>query len=198
MRVSLIAAFALLASSALAGDLLQTLDPQGRQMLDPIRKEALRPTELVARLHLPPNAVVADIGAGPGFFTLPLAHAVPKGYVLAADIRDDYLAVVRERAAREGLANVRTKRIPPDAPGLDPHSVDVAFLCQVDHYLRDRASYFAALLPALKPGGRIVLVNYERYRAADIEAAQRVGLRVVDEWTPTPPFFMMVLTKGAK
>lgn len=174
------------------------LDPQARAMLDPIRNEALRPTELVALLRLVSNATVADVGAGPGFFTLPLARAVPRGQVIAADIRDDYLAIVSARAAEAGLRNVRTQRIPTDRPGLAPRSIDVAFLCQVDHYLRDRASYFAALVPALKPGGRIVLVNYERYRAPDRAAARAVGLRVVDEWTPSPPFFMMVLTPEQK
>jgi SAM-dependent methyltransferase len=197
-RLTLIATFALFAFSARAGSPTDSLDPQGRQMLDPIRNQALHPSDLIARLHLAPNAVVADIGAGPGFFTLPLARALPRGYVLATDVREDYLAVTRERAAREGVRNIRTRRIPPDEPALDPRSIDVAFLCQVDHYLRDRARYFAALLPALKPGGRVVLVNYERYRAPDLEAAKSIGLRVVDEWWPSPAFFMMTLVRGSK
>jgi hypothetical protein len=71
--------------------------------------------------------------------------------------------------------------------------VDLVLLCQVDHYLIDRARYFAALLPALRPRGRLVLVNYRRHRAADLAAAHEVGLRVLDEWSPSPPFFVMVL-----
>jgi SAM-dependent methyltransferase len=173
----------------------EELDAQGRNMLDPLRNEALRPSELIKRLNLAPDLVIADIGAGPGFFTLPLAHAVPKGYVLATDIRDDYLAFLLQRARREKLANVRIERVPPDDPALAPRSIDVAFLCQVDHYLRNRQRYFEAIIPALKPGARIVLVNYQRYRAADLEAATRVGLHVVSEWAPSPPFFMMVLAK---
>src|SRR5438105_5885682 len=94
------------AAVGLAEDPERALDPQGRAMLDPIRTQALHPEELVTRLHLAPDATVADVGAGPGFLTLYLARAVPKGQVIAADIRDDYLAVTAARAARAGLSNV--------------------------------------------------------------------------------------------
>ena len=169
------------------------LDGQGRAMLDPLREESLRPAELIARLHLRADAVVADVGAGPGFLTLPLARAVPHGIVIAADIRADYLALAAERATAAKLINVRTRVIPADRPALDPRSVDLALLCQVDHYLRDRASYFAALIPALRPGGRIALINYVRYRDADLVAARQAKLHVVDEWRPSAPFFMIIV-----
>jgi SAM-dependent methyltransferase len=169
------------------------LDGMGRQMLDPLREQTLRPTELVARLKLRADATVADVGAGPGFLTLPLARAVRKGTVLATDIRADYLAVAAERAADAGLPNVRTRVVPPDHPQLEAHSLDLILLCQVDHYLADRVAYFAELLPALRPGGRVVLVNYVRNREAAIEAAHKVGLQIVDEWRPSPPFFMAIL-----
>jgi SAM-dependent methyltransferase len=187
-----IALLLLLAAPSHARDDLPTLDPQGRAMLDPIRKEALRPEQLVARLGVAPTATIADIGSGPGFLTLPLAKAVPRGRVIAADIRDDYLAVVNARAARAGLANVRTRRIPPERPGLEPASLDIALLCQVDHYLRDRAGYLAALVPLLRRDGRVVLINYQRYRAADEAAARQARLRIVDDWAPSPGFFMLV------
>jgi SAM-dependent methyltransferase len=169
------------------------LDGQGRAMLDPIREQALRPQALLARLRLAPTAVVADIGAGPGFLTLPLARAVPRGRVVATDVRADYLAVLLARAKQAGATNVRTRVVTPERPGLEARSVDVALLCQVDHQLADRAAYFAALVPALRVGGRIVLVNYARYRDADLEAARRAGRRVGDEWAPSPPVFALVL-----
>jgi tRNA A58 N-methylase Trm61 len=151
---------------------------------------------MVARLELRPDAVVADVGAGPGFLTLPLARAVPRGSVIATDIRADYLAVATERAAAAGLRNVRTRVVPRDHPGLAPRSVDVIVLCQVDHYLKDRAAYFAELTAALRPGGRIILVNYERNREAALAAARKVGWRIVEEWQPSPPFFLVILTPG--
>jgi len=72
--------------------------------------------------------------------------------------------------------------------------VDVALLCQVDQYLPDRVAYFRKLLPSLRPRGRLVLVNYLEFRAADLAAAHTLGLKVIDEWQPSPGFFMMVLT----
>jgi ubiquinone/menaquinone biosynthesis C-methylase UbiE len=169
------------------------LDGMGRQMLDPLREQILHPAELVSRLSLRPDARVADVGAGPGFLTLTLARAVPRGTVLATDIRADYLAVAAERAAAAGLRNVRTRVVPPDRPALDARSIDVAILCQVDHYLADRAVYLTALVPALKPGGRIVIVNYAEHRDAVLAAARRAGLRVVDEWQPSVGFFVVAL-----
>ena len=163
-------------------------------MLDPIRVEALHPSELVARLGLRPDATISDIGAGPGFLTLLLAQAVPRGHVIATDVRPAYLAVLTKRAAQAGLRNVKTRLVSSDAPGLEPHSVDLAILCQVDHYLRDRGRYLAALAETLRPRGRIVLVNYARYRAADLEAARSASLRVIEGWNPSPPFFAMVLS----
>jgi ubiquinone/menaquinone biosynthesis C-methylase UbiE len=173
------------------------LDAQGRAMLDSLREEALRPAALIARLALAPDDVIADVGAGPGFLTLPLARAVPRGRVIATDVRADYLAVAAERAARAGLENVRTRVVPADRPGLDPRSINLAILCQLDHYLKDRAAYFAALVPALRRDGRIALINYARYREADLAAARAAGLRVVDEWAPSPPFFLLVLAPAA-
>jgi ubiquinone/menaquinone biosynthesis C-methylase UbiE len=183
-------AFMFVASVALAD---AKLDAMGQQMLDPLREQTLHPSELVARLKLRPDAVVADVGAGPGFLTLPLARAVPRGSVVATDIRADYLAVATQRATAAGVRNVTTRVVAPDHPGLDPRSIDLVLLCQVDHYLTDRVRYLGELLPALRPGGRVVLVNYQRYREADLAAARKLGLRVTDEWIPSPPFFAIVL-----
>lgn len=190
MRLAL-AALALSASAWAA----PPLDGQGRGMLQPIREEALRRDDLIRRLKLPPTAVVADVGAGPGFFTLPLAQAVPRGRVIALDVRGDYLENLRERAASAKLANIDTRVVEPAHPGLPPASIDLAFLCQVDHYLPDRAAYFVDLVRALKPGGRLVVVNFDKYRDPDLAAAKAAGLRVVDEWRPNPPFFAAVFSR---
>jgi trans-aconitate methyltransferase len=168
---------------------LLALDGQGQAMLDPLREKILKPAEIIARLHLPPNAVVADVGAGPGFFVEHLARAVPKGRVIATDIRRDYL----DHIAARRLPNVVTKLAPADDPSLPP--VDLALLCQVDQYLRDRADYFSRLERTLRPKGRIVLVNYVEFRAADLAAAARAHLAVSEEWQPSAGFFMMVLSR---
>ncbi len=189
--------FALLVTLSLQAVVARAdLDAQARAMLDPIREEALRPRELIARLRLPPTAVIADIGAGPGFLAIPIARAVPRGVVIATDIRREYLDVLSTRAKEAKLTNVQTRLVESERPGLDTKSIDVALLCQVDHYLKDRTAYLTALLPALRPGGRMVLVNYNRFREADLTAARQAGLRVVDEWTPSVAFFMIALSPG--
>jgi ubiquinone/menaquinone biosynthesis C-methylase UbiE len=169
----------------------QPTDP----MLDPLRTELLRPAELIDRLHLEPNARVADIGAGPGFWTLSLARAVPRGRVIATDIRPEPLATLRDRARAQGLDNIETHLTPADDPQLDPASIDLVFLCQVDQYLPDRRRYLAKLARTLAPGGRIVLVNYARYLEPDLEAARTSSLAASEPWRPSSAFFSLVLTR---
>jgi trans-aconitate methyltransferase len=164
-------------------------------MLDPIRHQGLRPAELIARLQLAPTAVVADVGAGPGFLTVPLASAVPRGRVIATDVRADYLAMAAERTRAAGLHNVEIRTTPADDPRLAPGELDLALLCQVDQLLPDRVRYFRRLAAALKPNGRLALVNWARFRAADLEAATAAGFRLVDEWSPSAPLFLVVFSR---
>jgi predicted O-methyltransferase YrrM len=163
-------------------------------MLDPRRDGQLRPSELIARLGLRSDAVVADIGAGPGYFTLPLAATVPDGRVIATDVEPRFLELAVARARARGLRNIVVQPAPRDRPGLEAGSIDLAFLCQVDQSLGDRAAYLRALVPSLRPGGRIALVNTVAHRAADLAAADAAALRVVDEWQPSPSFFLLLLT----
>ena len=174
-----------------------TLDPAGRLLLDPVRDDALRPQALLARLRLPADAIVADIGAGPGYLTLPLAAAVSAGRVIAIDLRSDYLAVLSARAQAAKLRNIETRVSAVDDPKLLADSIDLAVLCQVDHYLPDRAAYLSRLRAALHPGGRIALINYSRYEEADQAAAEAAGLRIVDEWSPSVAFFLLLLAPDA-
>jgi ubiquinone/menaquinone biosynthesis C-methylase UbiE len=191
-------------SAVLFGALLRpdvspvALDWAGKAMLEPLRFHALVPQDLVARLRLEPTSTVADVGAGPGFMTEFLARAVPQGHVIATDIKSDYLRVLSARMRRAGIANVETQVTSRESPELAPASVDLVFLCQVDHYLADRVAYLRTIIPSLRPGGRIVLVNYARYREPDLSAAQALSLRVVDEWSPSPPFFVLVLAPGGE
>jgi hypothetical protein len=113
--------------------------------------------------------------------------------VIATDVRADYLALAAGRARQAGLSNVETRATPADDPRLAAGEIDHALLCQVDQRLPDRARYFRRLTAALKPRGKLALVNWARFRDADLAAAREAGLRVVDEWSPTPPFFLLVL-----
>jgi SAM-dependent methyltransferase len=165
------------------------LDGMGKAMLDPTRLDIMRIDALVARLHLAPEALVADLGAGPGAFSHALARAVPRGKVIALDLKPAYLARIEADARAAGAHNIETRLIGPDASGLGAGEVDLVFLCQVDHYLRDREAYLRALAPALRPGGRIVVVNYLRERDTIEAIAARLGWREVDRWEPVMGFF---------
>lgn len=189
-----LAAPGILVAASAADSGVPPLDFQGSLMLDPHRRAELDPSALVERLALPAGAHVADVGAGPGFLTLVLAQAVPEGRVIATDINPDYLAVVANRARHANLRNVETRRVPAEHPLLASASVDLALLCQVDHYLADRQRYFAELVPALRPGGRIAVVNFEPYQPAVEAAGRQVGWRVTDSWSPSPGVFLLVFS----
>jgi SAM-dependent methyltransferase len=172
---------------------LAGLSHEAQAMLVRLREEALHPDELVRRLQLRPDATVADIGAGPGFFSARLARAVPRGRVIATDLDERSLAFLERRAERAHLGNLEVRRAVADRPGLDEGSLDLAFLSQVDHALADRTDYFSRLRATLRPGGRIAIVNSVRYRDANLASAAAAGLRVVDEWRPTRPFTVLLL-----
>ncbi len=196
-RGARIAAWLLIAAcaSAVPARAADDLDAQGRLMLAPARYDELRPEILVARLRLRASAVVADVGAGPGFLTLVMARAVPRGRVVATDVNASYLGVAARRAREAGVANVETRVVTPDDPGLGTRAVDAAVLLQVDHLLADRRAYLGNLATALRPRGRIVIVNFEAYRRDAIAAARAAGLEIVDEWRPSERYFAVVLVK---
>jgi ubiquinone/menaquinone biosynthesis C-methylase UbiE len=172
------------------------LDVPGQAMLHPARAQALRPTELIARLGIASDATVADVGAGPGWLTLPLARAVPRGRVIATDIRADYLTVAAQRADEAGLDNVEMRVVAADDPGLAGTSIDLALLCQVDAYLPDRARYFARLARSLRAGGRLAIVSQRRHREAVLDAARQAGFTLTDEWAPSPGYVLVVWRRG--
>ena len=121
-----------------------------------------KPDEVVALLDLRRGEVVADLGAGGGYFTFRFASAVgPEGIVYAIDVDGGMLDAIRDEAIGRGLANVRTVLASPDDPGLAAASVDLVFLANTFHHLPERPAYFRRLAAALRPGGTVVIVEYE-------------------------------------
>jgi ubiquinone/menaquinone biosynthesis C-methylase UbiE len=165
-------------------------------MLDAQRERSLRPRDVVRRLKLKPDAIVADIGAGPGFFTIHLADSVPHGRVIATDIRADVLAIAARRAKANRSCNVETRVVQPDRCGLEPGSIDLALLCQLDHHLAHPDGYLRALTTALRLGGRIVLINHTTHYRASVAAARTAGLTLIDDWSPSLSHFMLTLAPG--
>jgi ubiquinone/menaquinone biosynthesis C-methylase UbiE len=162
-------------------------------MLDPARSQLLQPPSLIRELGLAPDSVVADIGAGAGFLTLPLARAVPRGSVIATDVVPEFVEVTARRAREAGLSNVTVKLTGREDPELEPGSIDLALLCQVDHFLPDRVRFLRVLTRALAAEGRIAIVNFERHRADLLSAARTASLAVEKEWRPSPPMVLTVL-----
>jgi SAM-dependent methyltransferase len=185
-------AFCIAAAPAPDDPSLAGLSPPQRRMLDPLRERILRPEALLDSLELRGDERVADVGAGPGFFTIKLARRLPRGQVIATDIDAASLAVVNRRAAAVALHNIETRHVAPDDPGLTADSVDVAFVVQVDQYLPERTPYFRALRRALRPHGRLVLVNMARFREPDRAAALAAGFQSPREVGGPPGYFVMI------
>jgi ubiquinone/menaquinone biosynthesis C-methylase UbiE len=129
---------------------------------DPERDKWQRPDRVIRALRVAEGQSVADIGAGSGYFALRLARQVgPKGRVRAVDISPDMLAHLEARARKAGLDNVQTVLAKPDDPMLPAGSVDLVFICDTWHHIEDRPRYLATLRPALKPGARVALVDFQ-------------------------------------
>jgi SAM-dependent methyltransferase len=126
---------------------------------DPARDAWQKPVEVIHALELAPDAVVADIGAGTGYFAVRLARAVPQGRVYGADIEPDMVRHLRERAAREQLPNLTPHFARADDAQL-PAPVDLALLVDTYHHISDRAGYFRRLAGSLKPGGRVAIIDF--------------------------------------
>ena len=118
---------------------------------------------LVEIAGLKPGMVVGDVGAGTGLFTPMFSKAVgPEGKVMAVDITPGFLELIRSRAEKSGLKNVTTVLCPDDSVGLDPNSIDVAFVCDTYHHFEYPKETLASIHAALKPGGRLVIVDFHR------------------------------------
>lgn len=126
----------------------------------PARVEGMKIPEIIERLGIEKEMVVADIGAGSGVLTGPLALATgPRGVVYASDIDQALLDHIAERARSSRLGNVRTVLGSFTDPKL-PQQVDLALMNDVLHHVEDPAGYLKAVARHLKPGGRLALIDY--------------------------------------
>jgi SAM-dependent methyltransferase len=128
---------------------------------DPARDAWQKPDTVIAALELSPAMAIADVGAGTGYFSVRLARAVPEGRVVATDIEPDMIRYLKERATREHLANLEAALTPPADPQLAEASIDRILVVDVWHHLGDRVAYARALAKALRPGGRIAIVDFK-------------------------------------
>ncbi len=163
---------------------------------EPSRAEWQKPDEVVAKLELKQGEAIADLGAGSGYFTVRFSRAVgPAGRVYAVDIEPAMLDYIQDRARREHLENIQTVVASPHDPKLPPASVDMIFICNTLHHISDRARYYPLLLRALRPGGRLINVDFHKRplpfgppvemkiaKEAMIEEARAAGFRLVNDF----------------
>ena len=135
---------------------------QAAEWLDrPEREQEEAPSKLLQALKFKPGDVVADIGAGSGYHTLRIAKLVgPRGKVYAVDIQPEMLALIRERAKKQGLKNVELVQGTETDPKLPAGSVDLILLVDVYHEFSYPYEMTVAMVKALKPGGRLVFVEF--------------------------------------
>ncbi len=139
----------------------------GADWLDrPERDDDENPRRAVHALGIRPGQVVADVGAGTGYYTSLLARKVaPGGRVLATDIQSEMLDRLRARLARERLSNVELILGTEDDPRLPPGCCDVILMVDVYHELARPQAMMRRLREALKPDGRLVLVEFRKESA---------------------------------
>ena len=158
----------------------------------PDRAAWQKPDEVVAALRLRPGDAAADVGAGPGYFTLRLARAVgPDGRVYGIDAEPRMLELLARRAADAGVLNIEPVRA--EALPLPPLPCDVILLVNAYHHFPDGPAVLRALAERLAPGGRLAVVDYHPEapvgppqdhvvpREAFLDAVARAGLRVARE-----------------
>lgn len=119
-----------------------------------------KPQQAIVALDLKPTDVVADIGAGTGYFSFRIAPVVPQGKVLAVDVQPEMLEILEQLKQETGVTNVEPVLGTVDHPNLKPDSVDLALMVDAYHEFEYPKEMMTAIVRALKPTGRVVLVEY--------------------------------------
>ena len=154
---------AMLAGSATAQLAPRKADEWVTTLEGPQRVATQKIDQVLAGLSLKPGMVVADIGAGSGLFSRPLAKAVaPAGKVYAVDIQQDLLDHINQRDKEENIRNIQTVLGEFDDPKLPARNVDLAFINDVLHHIQHRAVYLKALGTYIKPTGRIAIIEMNK------------------------------------
>ena len=171
-----------------------------------IREEM--PDDVVANMDLQPNHVVADIGAGSGYFSFRIADQVPLGKVLAVDIQPEMLQLIERQKGEQNVSNIDGVLGEIDDPNLELNSIDAAIMVDAYHEFSHPYEMIDGIYEALKPGGRIFLLEY---RGEDASVPIRPLHKMTQEqvvkemsvfgleWTDTLDFLpwqhMMIFTK---
>jgi len=169
---------------------------------------------IVAACELKPGMAAADVGAGTGLFTRPFAKAVtPGGRVYAVDITEEFVAHIKTTCREQGIENVACVQNTAITVELPDESVDLVFLCDTYHHFEYPFKMLDSIFAAIKPGGRIVIVDYNREEGVSrdwilghvragkgqvIEECEKAGFVFIDEVeTPMEENYLIRLEKPA-
>ncbi|GAB4424225.1 MAG: hypothetical protein OHK0011_04690 [Turneriella sp.] len=150
----------------------------------PDRARWQMPERVIRELRLKSGEVVADIGAGTGYFARRIAEKIaPGGLSVGFDINPDMVAFMERDAAQRGLSAVyKARLIASRNPTLEDNYYDLIFFCNTYQHLENRPAYFASLARSLKPNGRIVVIDFLRLEKTDEESGE-VPENLVDKQT---------------
>jgi arsenite methyltransferase len=173
---------------------------------DPNRESYQKPNDVMDVLALKPGEVVADIGAGSGYFTFRFSNALGvSGKVYAVDVSRDMIDYINRRTQETGAKNVTTVLAAADDPLLPDASVDRIFICDTWHHIENRPQYLVRLKKVLRAGGQIIMIDFQKRdlpvgppvdmkiaREDLIQQMESSGLRLVQEYTFLPYQYFLV------
>ena len=169
------------------------------------------PEQIMDVLGIAERTVVADVGAGSGWFTVRLARRVgPNGLVLSEDVQSEMVAAISRRVLREGLTNVRTVQGSASDPRLPRNTLDAIVLVGVYYEIADKIAMLRNLATALKPQGRIGVIDFKLQGGGPgppmeeridpkivIRDAGSAGLQLLSQETFLPYQYLLVFSKAA-
>lgn len=142
-------------------EIAQVMGYQGAGWLErPSRRVEEQPDQAIAALDLQPTDVVADIGAGTGYFSFRISQRVPAGKVFAVDAQPEMIEILNFLKQETGISNVEPILGSADNPNLPAESVDLAIMVDAYHEFEYPQEMMTELFKALKPGGQVVLLEY--------------------------------------
>jgi ubiquinone/menaquinone biosynthesis C-methylase UbiE len=138
------------------------MDASGANWLERNNRNEEENTRLaISKLPMTSKSVVADIGAGSGYYTFRIAQKLIAGKVYAVEIQDEFINLLKENQLQKGIKNVEIVKGTEQNPNLPANSLDLAIMVDVYHELAYPQEMLSALLTALKPDGKILLLEYK-------------------------------------
>ncbi len=176
---------------------------------DPLRSEWQKPDKVIDYLLIKNGDIVADVGAGTGYFTVLFSKQVgEKGKVYAVDVENSMLNYIKARAEKEGLHNIVEVLAKRDDPLLGKSSLDLIFICNTSFNFKDKERYFRILKDDLKNGGRLAIIEERLNSTRDkpplhkrtpkktiLEAALKAGFKLAADVNVLPYQYFVIFSR---